>query len=82
MASHGNFRATYQYRTKENQYEIRGHIARQDLFNQESGGLTTGALNSFITEDPNVENRGRLDVNLIDAENQFDGNRIYLEHSY
>ena len=82
LASHGNFRATFQYRTKENQYEIRGHIARQDLFNQESGGLTTGALNSFITEDPNFENRGRLDVNLIDAENQFDGNRIYLEHSY
>ena len=82
LASHGNFRATFQYRTKENQYEIRGHIARQDLFNQESGGLTTSSLNSFITEDPNFENRGRLDVNLIDAENQFDGNRIYLEHSY
>ena len=82
LASHGNFRATFQYRTKENQYEIRGHIARQDLFNQESGGLTTSSLNSFITEDPNFENRGRLDVNLSDAENQFDGNRIYLEHSY
>jgi len=82
LASHGNFRATFQYRTKENQYEIRGHVARQDLFNQESGGLTTSSLNSFITEDPNFENRGRLDVNLIDAENQFDGNRIYLEHSY
>jgi len=82
LASHGNFRATFQYRTKENQYEIKGHIARQDLFNQESGGLTTNALNSFITEDPNFDNRARLDVNLVDAENQFDGNRLYLEHSY
>jgi hypothetical protein len=82
LASHGNFRGTFHYITKENQYEIRGHIARQDLFNQESGGLTANALNSFITEDPNFKNRGRMDVNLIDAENQFDGNRLYLEHSY
>ena len=82
LASHGNFRGTFHYRTKESQYEIRGHIARQDLFNQESGGLTTNALNSFITEDPNFDNRARMDVNLNDAENQFDGNRFYLEHSY
>ena len=61
---------------------IRGHIARQDLFNQESGGLTANALNSFVTEDPNFDNRARMDVNLVDAENQFDGNRLYLEHSF
>lgn len=82
LASHGNFRGAFQYRTKKNQYEIRGHISKQDLMNQESGGLTTQALSQFINEDPNFDTRARLDVNLEDSENQFDGNRYYLEHSY
>lgn len=82
LASHGNFRGTFHYRTKKNQYQIRGHITTQDFLNQENGGLTATALESFITEDENFDTRSRLDVNLIDAENQFDGNRVYLEHSY
>ncbi len=82
IASNGNFRGTFHYRTKENQYEIRGHITSQDFFNEESGGLTTDALANFISEDPDFENRARLDVNLTDAENQFDATRVYLEHSF
>ena len=82
IASNGNFRGTFHYRTKENQYEVRGHVTSQDFFNEESGGLTTDALASFISEDPDFENRARLDVNLTDAENQFDATRVYLEHSF
>ena len=82
LVSNGNFRGTFHYRTKENQYQIRGHITTQDFFNQENGGLTTNALSQFINEDPNFDQRSRLDVNLNDAENQFDSNRLYLEHSY
>ncbi|MCI2228885.1 putative porin [Polaribacter sp. MSW13] len=82
LVSNGNFRGTFHYRTKENQYEIRGHLATLDFLNQENGGLTTSALAQFVDEDPNFETRSRLDVNLTDAENQFDGNRVYLEHSY
>ena len=82
LVSNGNFRGTFHYRAKENQYEIRGHLTSQDFFNQESGGLTTDALQNFIDEDPNFDQRSRLDVNLSDAENQFDGTRAYLEHSY
>ena len=82
LVSNGNFRGTFHYRTKENQYQIRGHITTQDFFNQENGGLTTNALSQFINEDPNFDQRSRLDVNLNDAENQFDSNRFYLEHSY
>jgi len=82
LASHGNFRGTFQYRTKKNQYEIRGHLTRQDFFNQESGGLPESEIEKFQSNDENYSTRARLDVNLNDAENQFDGNRIYLEHSY
>lgn len=82
LVSNGNFRGAFHYRTKENQYEIRGHIASQDFFHQENGGLTSNALQNFINEDPNFEQRQRLDVNLNDAESQFDGNRVYVDHSY
>ena len=82
LASNGNFRGTFHYRTKENQYQIRGHLASQDFYNEESGGLTANALASFISEDPDFDNRARLDVNLTDSENQFDSNRTYLEQSF
>jgi hypothetical protein len=82
LASNGNFRGTFHYTTKENQYQIRGHLASQDFYNEESGGLTANALASFISEDPDFDNRARLDVNLTDSENQFDSNRTYLEQSF
>lgn len=82
LVSNGNFRGTFTYRTKENQYEIKGHLTTQDFFHQENGGLTTDALQSFIDEDPNFDQRSRLDVNLNDAENQFNSTRLYVEHSY
>jgi hypothetical protein len=82
LASNGNFRGTFHYTTKENQYEIKGHLTSQDFFNEESGGLTTSALENFISDNPDFQSRERLDVNLTDAENQFESNRTYLEHSY
>jgi len=82
LASNGNFRGTFHYRTKENQYQIRGHLTSQDFYNEESGGLTASALESFISDAPDFSDRARLDVNLTDSENQFDSNRIYLEQSY
>ena len=82
LVSNGNFRGTFRYRTKNNQYEIRGHLTTQDFFHQENGGLTAEALDNFINEDPNFDQRSRLDVNLNDAQSQFDATRIYLEHSY
>ena len=47
LASHGNFRGTFQYRTKGNQYEIRGHLTSQDFFNEESGGLPQIEIDKF-----------------------------------
>jgi hypothetical protein len=82
LVSNGNFRGSFQYSTKKNKYQIKGHLASQDFFHQESGGLTTEALDNFISEDPNFERRSRLDVNLTKSESQFEGNRTYIAQSY
>jgi hypothetical protein len=82
LASHGNFRTLFSYRTENNRYSIRGHVATQDLTNQENGGLTTTSLNGFINDDPNFSDRGRLDVNLDGTETILEGDRIYFEHDY
>ena len=82
LVSNGNFRGTFQYRTKKNQYQIKGHLTSQDFFHQENGGLTAESLVNFIEDDPNFTTRARLDVNLTDSESQFDGSRVYIEQSY
>jgi hypothetical protein len=82
LSSQGNFRTVFSYQTKNNQYSIRGHIATQDLTNQENGGLTTTALDAFINDDPNFSDRGRLDVNLEGTETTLEGNRFFVEHDY
>lgn len=82
LSSQGNFRTVFSYQTKNNRYSIRGHIATQDLTNQENGGLTTTSLAAFINDDPNFSDRGRLDVNLEGTETTLEGNRFYVEHDY
>ena len=82
LSSQGNFRTVFSYNTKNERYYIRGHIAIQDLLNQESGGLTTTALDNFINDAPNFSDRGRLDVNLENTETNFEGERFYFEHDY
>lgn len=82
LVSNGNFRSTFHYRTKKNQYQIRGHLATQDFFHQENGGLTEESLENFKEDDEDFTNRARLDVNLNNAESQFDASRLYLEQSF
>jgi hypothetical protein len=82
LSSQGNFRTVFSYQTKNNRYSIRGHIATQDITNQENGGLTTTSLALFLDDDPNFSDRGRLDVNLEGTETTLEGNRFYVEHDY
>ena len=83
LSSSGNFRLSFRYESPKEQYAIRGQIVNQDFFNEENGGLTDASLISFINDDPNFSsNRGRLDVNLEDAENTFEGKRLYFEHTF
>ena len=82
LVSQGNFRATMHYSTKENQYSFRTHYVTQDLFSQESGGLTPEMLENFKTDNEDFQDRGRLDVNLSATENNFEVTRFYFEHDY
>ena len=82
LASNGNFRGAFHYRTKDDRYEMRGHLTSQDFFNEESGGLPQVEIDKFQSDDTNYTTRARLDVNLDDAENQFNSKRVNLDHSY
>ena len=82
LVSQGNFRTTFHYETKNKQYNVRGHIATQDVLNEESGGLTSESLLAFIDNDPNFSDRARLDVNLEEVENFLKASRVYLEQDY
>lgn len=82
LTSTGNFLFTSNYHTKDKRYTIRAHVAAQDIYNQENGGLTENSLNFFINDNPEFKDRGRLDVNFEDAENKLEGLRFYGDHHY
>jgi len=82
LASHGNFRSTFNYHSKNKNYYARGHFSSFDLTNDENGGLTDASIVSFENNDPNFIDRARLDVNFTDAENVLEGKRYYLEQLF
>lgn len=77
----GNFRTTANYITKDGRYNLRAHIAAQDIVSEESGGVADTAL-QFESEDPDFQDRSRIDVVFQDAENKILGKRYYFEHQY
>jgi len=79
LSSHGNFRTTFNYHTKNKKYYARGHFSSFDLLNNENGGLTPESIAFFEGNDPNYTDRARLDVNYTDAENLLEGKRYYFE---
>ena len=82
LTSTGNFLFTSNYHTKNKRYVVRAHVAAQDIYNQENGGLTDNSLQLFINDDPEFRDRGRLDVKFEDAENKLEGLRFYGDHYY
>ena len=82
LASYGNFRTTFNYRTENNLYYARGNFVSHDFLNQENGGLTDDSIFFFESNDPNYSDRGRLDVNYTNAENFLESKRYHLEHNF
>ncbi|OAB79666.1 putative porin [Cochleicola gelatinilyticus] len=82
LTSTGNFRFTTNYHTKDNRYNIRAHVAAQDNTNEQNGGLADDSLPLFINDDPDFDDRGRLDVQFEDGENKLEGLRFYGIHEY
>ena len=82
LTSTGNLLITSNYFSKNDRYNVRFHLASHDILNRENGGLTQNSLDLFINDDPEFSDRGRLDVNFEDAENNLKGVRLYLNQEY
>ena len=82
LASTGNFVFSTNYHTKNNRYNLRAHLAAQDVLNRENGGLDDDSLLLFINNDSQFSDRGRLEVLFEDGENKLEGLRYYLDHEY
>ncbi|WP_298489342.1 putative porin [uncultured Maribacter sp.] len=81
QAESGNFKATTNYLSRNNRYNLIAHIAAQDIVTEENGGLADAEL-QFASGDPDFSDRGRLDVLFVDAKNKVLGKRYFLEHNY
>lgn len=79
LASHGNFRTSFNYHSKSNTYFLKGHFMSFDLLNNENGGLTDTSIAYFENDDPNYTDRSRLEVQFTDAQNMFEGKRYFLD---
>ncbi len=75
----GNFRTTFSYSNKKGNYNIRGHIAAQDIEAQENGGLLN---REQFENDPQGDftDRSRIDVLFANANNRILGKRYYFDH--
>ena len=82
LASYGNFVGTFNYHNTNKTYEIKGHFSSFDFYNEENGGLTDTSIGYFENNDSNYIDRGRLEVNLTDADNIFEGKRYFTEQSF
>lgn len=80
LSSTGNFRFTTSYSTKNKRYFANAHFVSQDILNEENGGITT--VEDFESENPDFQNRERLEVYLTDAKSFLKGKRVFLDHLF
>jgi hypothetical protein len=80
LASTGNFRFTTSYNTKNERYFANFHFTYQDILNEENGGITN--TDNFESQDPNYDNRERLEVYLNDTKSFLKGKRLFLDHTF
>lgn len=77
-----SFKGTINYRNKTDRYFLRTHVTSQTIENQHNGGLTAQAIENFINEVPEFENRASLANQFEDAASELSGNRLYVNHEY
>lgn len=82
LSSTGNFRFTTNYKTKSNRYAIRTHIVMQDILNEENGGISDEDLINFESGVEDYLDRPIFDPIFQDAQNDLEGRRFYMDHSY
>lgn len=82
LSSTGNFRFTTNYKTKNNRYVLRTHIVKQDIFNEENGGLTDEDILNFESGVKEFLDRPIFDPVFADAQSSLEGKRFYMDHTY
>lgn len=78
----GKFRSSFNYRTKNDRYFARAHVAMQSIENEENGGITDILVEEFENENPEFNDRSRFEVNFEDADNKLAAKRFYINHYY
>ncbi len=80
QAQSGIFSTTLNYSTQNDRYNLRAHIAAQDIEGQENGGLLN--REQFEADVPDFQDRAKIDVRYTDANNRILGKRYYFDHLY
>ncbi len=75
------FRTSFNYRTKNHRYWIRGHYASQDIEAEENGGISQKEL-QFESGEEDFLDRSRIDVAYTNADNRLLGKRYFLDHQF
>ncbi len=81
QAESGSFRTSFNYRTRNNRYWVRGHYVSQEIETEENGGLLESELQFESGEDEFLD-RSRIDVVFTNADNRILGKRYFLDHQY
>lgn len=81
-ANGGKFQSSLNYRTKNDRYFVRAHIAMQSIENEENGGITDDLVSEFENGNGEFKDRSRFDVNFQDADNKLSAKRFYINHYY
>ena len=82
ITSTGNLRFTSNYKTKNENYNLRAHVVMQDLLNEENGGIKDEEIERFESGDLEFLDRSIFQVNFENAENVLKGRRFFLDHDY
>ena len=80
LSSSGNFRFTTNYNTKNKRYFLKIHATVQDILNAENGGIVFNK--NFESNNPDFQDRNRLEVYLRDANTLLKGNRYFIDQLY
>lgn len=81
LSSTGNFRFITSYHTTDNRYNLKFHVAIQDILNHENGGVKN--LEEFENSIPPYDDRARLDVYFSDdTKSALEGKRLFFDHSF
>ncbi|MDT0606896.1 putative porin [Croceitalea rosinachiae] len=81
QAQSGRFRTSFNYRTANNRYWLRGHYASQDIEAEESGGLLDKET-QFESGSEEFLDRSRIDLVYTNADNRVLSKRYFIDHQF